>query len=534
MGNIKIVRKLIFMEEASRLKKSVLNAQVNFFFFLTLLLLSFFSRRMFLNCLGDDFVGLTSTIGSLMGFLNLAELGVGTAMAYVLYAPLFRHDVQRINELISVLGFLYRRIGQFILVAGLVLACFLSLIFKKTDFSDGVIYFAYFVFLGSTLIGYFANYHTILLNADQRGYMITAYFQSANIIKVLAQMGLAWYTGNYYYWLALELVFGVTYAMLLRWKIYRIYPWLKSDVRLGRKVLKKYPEITTYIKQIFAHQIGGFVLGKTDDLVIYAFVSLQMVAYYGNYVLFTSKISQLINSILGSVVSGVGNLIAEGNLDSIKRVFWELMAIRYLLAGTGVFALYYLLEPFISLWLGEEYILSRGVLALLLINLFIMQTRWAVDIFINGYGLFHDIWAPCTEAILNLGISIIFARLWGIQGVLLGTTVSILLIVCLWKPYFLYRNGFKTSLWEYWLTIFKYLGLGILSWGICSWLLELLGSYGHIDGYGKWMIVALETTGSYLVCYFILLYLCSLGMRGFVYRIGKSLYCFIQGKFLRK
>lgn len=522
------------MEEASRLKKSVLNAQVNFFFFLAMLLLLFFSRRIFLNCLGDDFVGLTSTISSLMGFLNLAELGVGTAMAYVLYGPLFRHEEERINELISVLGFLYRRIGQIILIAGLILACFLPLIFQKTEFTNGIIYFAYFAYLTSVLIGYFANYHTVLLNADQRGYMITAYFQSANIVKTLFQMWLAWTTRNFYYWLVIELVFGVIYAVILRWKIFRVYPWLKADVRLGKKVFKKYPEITTYIKQIFVHRIGSFVLGKTDDLIIYAFVSLQMVAYYGNYVMITSKVSQMVDSILGSVASGVGNLIAEGNPGSIKRVFWELMAVRYLIAGTVVFSIYYLIGPFIRLWIGEEYILSNTVLILLLVNLFILQTRWAVDIFINGYGLFYDVWAPLTEAGLNLGVSIIFARLWGIQGVLLGTTVSMLLIVCLWKPYFLYSRGFKISLWGYWLTIFKYLGLGIIAWVACAWLLKNWGNHGEVSGYGKWIGLALKTALPYLMCYFVLLYAASRGMRNFVFRIRTSGTHYIQRKFQRK
>lgn len=522
------------MEEASRLKKSVLNARVNFSFFLAMLLLSFFSRRIFLSCLGDDFVGLTSTIGSLISFLNLAELGVGTAIAYILYGPLFRHEQERINELISVLGYLYRRIGQIILVAGLVLGCFLPLIFQKTEFSDGIIYFAYFAFLLSTSIGYFANYHSTLLNADQRGYVITAYFQSANIIKLLIQMVLAWYTRSFYYWVAIELFFGVVYALILRWKIYQVYPWLQADIRLGKKVLKKYPEITKYIKQIFVHRIGGFVLGKTDDLIIYAFVSLQMVAYYGSYLLITSKISQMVDSVLGSVASGVGSLIAEGNMHSIKRIFWELMVIRYFIAGTVVFVVYYLMTPFIRLWLGNDYVLGNGILILLLINFFIMQTRWAVDIFINGYGLFYDVWAPLTEAALNLGVSIFFARLWGIEGVLFGTTVSMLLIVCLWKPYFLYRKGFKSSFWEYWLTIFKFLGLGVIAWGICVFFLKLLWSDIRPANYGEWLIEAVKLTLFYAVCYFALLYALSQAMRNFVFRIGGNLRCFVQSKFLKK
>ena len=89
--------------EESRVKKSLLNARVNLIFYVLILLISFFSRKIFLNCLGADFVGLTGTLMSLLNFLNLAELGISTAIGYVLYKPIFEHDETRINEIISVL-----------------------------------------------------------------------------------------------------------------------------------------------------------------------------------------------------------------------------------------------------------------------------------------------------------------------------------------------------------------------------------------------------------------------------------------------
>lgn len=60
----------------SRVKKSLLNARVNLIFYFLILVFSFFFRKIFLDCLGADFVGLTSTLQNLFGFLNLAELGV--------------------------------------------------------------------------------------------------------------------------------------------------------------------------------------------------------------------------------------------------------------------------------------------------------------------------------------------------------------------------------------------------------------------------------------------------------------------------
>ena len=88
----------------SRVKKTLLNARVNLVFYFLTLALSFFSRKIFLDCLGADFVGLTGTLQNLLGFLNLAELGIGSAIGYVLYKQLIERNQEKINEIISVLG----------------------------------------------------------------------------------------------------------------------------------------------------------------------------------------------------------------------------------------------------------------------------------------------------------------------------------------------------------------------------------------------------------------------------------------------
>ena len=146
------------MSQESRVRKSLLNARVNLIFYFLTLALSFFSRKIFLDTLGADFVGLTSTLQNLLGFLNLAELGISTAIGYVLYKPLFEQNKLKINEIISVFGYLYHWIGKIMLLAGGILACFLSLIFSNTGFDLTLIFFVYFSFLSSTVIGYLMNY----------------------------------------------------------------------------------------------------------------------------------------------------------------------------------------------------------------------------------------------------------------------------------------------------------------------------------------------------------------------------------------
>lgn len=465
----------------SRVKKSLLNARVNLIFYFLTLALSFFSRKIFLDTLGADFVGLTGTLQNLLGFLNLAELGIGSAIGYVLYKPLFDHDESKINEIISVFGYLYRWIGFIILGAGLILACFLPLIFPDTKFEMGIIFFAYFSFLISSVIGYFANYKQTLLGADQKNYVVTAYFQTATIIKTLIQMVSAYYTGSYYLWVVIELSFGIIYSFILNWKIDQVYPWLKSEVRLGKQLFKKYPEVMKYTKQLFVHKIGVVAQWQTVPFLIYSFSSLQMVAYYGNYTIITDKISLLVNNLTESTSAGVGSLIAEGNKQKILENYWELFYIRLYIAAVVVFGIFIFIEPFISLWIGSQYILPKSVLVILCINIFINQTNGTTGQFIFGYGMFNDTWVPVAQFITCIILSCVFGAYHGLLGVLIGNTLSLCIYIYMWKPYFLFRWGFKINILKYILNWSKGIVLLIFPFILVSYVPNIIGSLGKYN-----------------------------------------------------
>lgn len=506
------------MAQESRVKKSLLNARVNLIFYFLTLALSFFSRKIFLDTLGADFIGLTGTLQNLLGFLNLAELGIGSAIGYVLYKPLFDHDQGRINEIISVMGYLYRWIGFIILGAGCVLACFLPLIFPNTGFDLSLIYFAYFAFLTSSLIGYFINYRQNLLGADQRNYVVTAYFQTSNIIKLLIQMASAYYTGNYYLWIAIELTFGIIYSFILNWKINQTYPWLKSEVRHGRQLFKEYPEVMKYTKQLFIQKICGIVQWQTVPFLTYAFASLQMVAYYGNYTIITDKLAQFINTFLESTGAGVGNLIAEGNKQNIKNVFWELLSMRYFIGGVISFCIYMLINPFVVLWLGEMYLLDYVVLILIVINVFISYTRGGVMQFNYGYGLFWDVWAPIAEVVINLSVACGCGALWGLPGVLLGGIVSQLLIVNIWKPYLLFHWGFKDSFWEYVLGVARLYAVILLPMLLVNWINKAFIQFDGSRSFMNWGMYSVLIAGGYIVIMFAAMFALVPQFRSFVFR----------------
>ena len=510
------------MQQESRVKKSLLNARVNLIFYFLTLVLSFFSRKTFLDCLGAEFIGLTGTVGNLLGLLNLAESGVGAAIAVVLYAPLFERNEQKIKEIVSVLGYLYSTIGKIILAGGALLACFLPLIFPNSELSLPIIYFTFFSFLGSSLIGYFINYKQVLLSADQRNYVVAAYSQSANVIKILLQMALAYYTGNYAVWVLVEFAFGILYSIILNWKIKQLYPWLVTEIKKGKTLCREYPDVMRYTKQLFVHKIGAVAYTQISPFLVYAFASLQAVAYYGNYTLVTSKLTSLLGNFLGGTNASVGNLIAEGNKEKILKVYWELMSVRFLFVSVAAFAMYYLLPPFITLWLGKEYVMSQTLLILVLISFALGIIRGVTDEFLQGYGLFRDIWAPFVEAVILILVAILGGKLWGLEGTLLGCIVSSVIIIYIWKPYFLFSSGLQIPVWIYWKEFTKYLLTVAISIYVAMILFENIPLDLAIDvNWIDWIIYAVISVLLFVSVVSMALLMTTKGTRNLCYRLIK-------------
>ena len=433
-----------------RVYKSMVNAEVNLLFYFLSLFFSFFSRKIFLDNLGAEFMGLTGTLNNILGYLNLSELGISACIGYFLFKPLQTGNRQEIQQILSLLGWLYNRIGAIIFAGAFVVSLFFPLIFDHTALGLGIIYFAFYSFLGSSLIGYFINYRQILLSADQKNYLVAIYYQSANLVKTGLQIFLAYYYKNLYIWVAVELLFAVIGCVILNWKINKEYPWLKVNKRDGRQLLKQYPEIITKTKQVFIHKIKDFMLVRSDELFIFLFVSLKMVAYYGNYMIVFSKLISMFTAVISSVGASVGNLVAEGNKPHMLKVFWEMTTIHHTIAATLSFSLYLLIEPFISHWLGAEYIMDHNILVLLIIYIYITNSRNSVDSFNYAHGLYADVWSAWAELIINVSVTIVCGLQWGIIGILLGKIASLVPIIVFWKPYYLFTAGFKEPVSNYW------------------------------------------------------------------------------------
>ena len=127
-----------------RLHKSILNAEVNLLFYFLSLFLAFFSRKIFLDNLGAEFIGLTGTLNNILGYLNLTELGISASIGFFLFKPLQSNNRQEIQDILSLLGYLYNWIGGIILGAAVIISLFFPFIFSKADISLGIIYFSFY------------------------------------------------------------------------------------------------------------------------------------------------------------------------------------------------------------------------------------------------------------------------------------------------------------------------------------------------------------------------------------------------------
>lgn len=443
----------------SRTAKSLKNAQVSFFYYVVFMILGFWSRKVFFDYLGSEVVGLETTAGNLLGFLNLAELGIGMSVTYFLYKPLFAKEYEEINKIVALQGWIYRRVAYLVISGAIILMCFFPLIFKGMTLPLWYAYAIFGVFLFNSLLGYFINYRQIVLNTDQKGYKVTRVTTGMNVaLKIIQILMLPLVPNPFLFYVGTSLFSTIFTCWWLNHTISKEYPWLKTKGYDGSKLYKSYPDIIKKTKQLFIHKITTVLLFQGTPFIMYAFSTLSVVAYYANYLLLVGKLKDVLNMVYSSMQAAVGSLIAEGDHEKIIRRFWELYDSRFCIASIALVCVYFLSHPFIALWLGEKYILGQFLLILLILDQSIYITRLTVDHYINGYGIFKDVWAPMAEGAINIAAALGFGYLIGYEGVILGSILSQMIIICIWKPILLFRDGLKLSVLIYFRrVIFRYI-----------------------------------------------------------------------------
>lgn len=459
----------------SRTKNSIRNAFAAAGTQVSITFVEFIVRSVFIYTLGKTYLGLSGLFSDILTILSLAELGFGVAITYALYVPVAKDDKEKVTALINLFARIYRVIGAFISIAGLCLTPFLN--FFISDMPDiDILPVIYILYLFNTSLSYFLVYKKNLLNAYQKANIVSLAQITAAMIKYSLQIITLFIFKNYILYLVIQLVCTLLENIIVSVYVDRNYKFLK-DYK-GAKVSKEQKkEIFKNVRAMFLSKISSAVVTSTDNILISKFVSTITLGFYSNYTFFTNFIRGIMNKMFEAIYGSVGNLLAAENSEKAYLNFKRIWFINFYMISTFSIIFITVINPFITVWLGESYLLQWGLVFFICFNMYMRYIRNTCLTFIDTYGLFTKFRLKCVaEALINLVTSILYLKAldMGITGVLLGTFTSNILTNFWYEPYVLYKYQFKKPLRNYMIRFVYYLTAVSVTGGITVVISHLL------------------------------------------------------------
>lgn len=449
------------------------------------MLTSFIVRTVFIRCLSSDYLGINGLYSSILSMLSLVELGFGTAMVYSMYQPLAEKDYHKLKLLMQLYKKVYTIVGTVILIIGLCLIPFLDYLIKDPPNIDGLTFY-YVLFLLNTVVTYwFFAYRSSLLQADQKAYVISNYNSIFNLIKSGLQIVFLVCFHNYTVYLLTQILCTIGQNIALAVKVNRSYPVFgikeKDDEKLPKEETTR---IFKDVKALMLSRVSHVVLNSTDNIIISAMIGISWVGLLSNFNMVVEAVTGVLTQITSAIQASLGNFFAKEDREAGYVLFCRVDFMNYWLYGFSMIALITLLNPFITLWIGEEYTLSEGTVVALGINFFVagfMNTLWT---FRSTLGLFtQGQWRPIIVATLNIIFSIGLGSIWGVTGVLAATSISRACVNLWYDPWLIHRDGFQKSVKPFFgryvgrlmLLLIMGIGMKMLSWILFS------GGIGYLN-----------------------------------------------------
>lgn len=432
-----------------RTSNSVKNSITSILSSIISMLFGFVSQAIFIRILGAEYLGLNGLFTNILTMLSFFELGIGNAIVYHLYKPIVNNDKEKIKTLMKFYKNAYNIISIFVFCGGLVLIPILHLIVGKVTV-DVNIYIIYIMFLISTVSSYTLSYRRNLIFANQKNYLINIVHIFYIIILNISQLLLLYLTRNYYLYLGIKIICQILENLVCYLISSKLYPYInEKEVKPLENDLKK--DIFTKVKALIFHKVGTVIIGGTDNIFISSFFGVATVGLYTNYNMVISSVNNLFSQIIFSTTASVGNLLAEDNND-IKKfdIFKKIRFINFWLAVFSGVSILVIMDSFIKIWVGQEYILPVLVLIVLIINYYQKMMRNTYNTFKDSAGIWYeDRYIPIVESLLNIVFSIILLKIFGLAGVFMGTIISGLVLWCYSYPKFVYKKLFNRSYLDY-------------------------------------------------------------------------------------
>lgn len=443
-----------------RIKKSIINAVANIVALIMMFIPNFIIRKIFLDTLGSEMLGLTSLYTNMISWLSIFDMGIGTAIVFSLYKPFANNDYEAIKSYINFYGKFYRKIGLGILVSSLLISPFIRY-FINDNINYNIASIGFILYAINTFLSYMFSHRLCILNVAQEAYKITLGTSFSRIIIFIIQVIMLKIYPSFLLYIIIQIIINLIYFIIINNYISRRYKWINGKSKELHKTEKE--SLRKNIKALFMHKIGSLVLTSTDNIVISKFIDLTTLAMYTNYQIVIDALQSVVNSIMNGMTASIGNLIAEESVDKIYEVHKKVFFMNFWLTSFIVISLFNTLDQFIVLWVGKKFLIDKFSFSIVLMNVFLLAMRGSVEQFKMASGKYYqDRYAAIIEALINLIVSLILVRKIGLAGVFIGTLVSNLTVVFWVKPYVVYRDVFNKSIIEYFKMYFRYLFIGFI------------------------------------------------------------------------
>ena len=445
----------------SRKKNVLRNVIWGVFEKIVVLLLPFVIRTILIKVLGAQYLGLGSLFSSILTVLSLSELGFGTAIVFSMYKPIAEDDKQTICALLNTFRKVYRIVGTIVLVVGILILPFIGYFIKGDTPADINIYILYSIYLLNTVISYFMfAYKAALFNAHQRNDIVSKLTLGVNLLGSVLQVISLLFFENYYMYIIVTPINTVLTNIANAYLAKRLYPELKCEGMISKEMAAG---IKKRVIGLLSFKVYGVIFTAVDTIVVSSFLGLVTLAKYNSYHYIQTSITTFIIIFTNSLTASIGNKMVKTSIMDNYRDLKNLTFINAWVVIWCAICLVCLYQPFIVLWLGDDFLLPSSTMLLLVFQFLFSRISSITFTYREAAGLWwEDRFRPLVAAIVNLCINLTLIRIIGINGVIIATVFCTLVINIPWGTKILFDKYFNKSPKEYFATLLNYTIYGII------------------------------------------------------------------------
>ena len=412
------------------------------------MLFPFIIRTVIIKEIGMEYAGLNSLFNSILMVLSISELGFGSALVYSMYKPVAEKDEEKVCALLKLYRTIYRYVGMIIMVIGFVLLPFIRFFIKEDVPEDINIYVLYLIFLFNTVISYFVfSYKSALLTATQREDVNTNILMLTNLIMYICQVFLLILLKNFMAYIILLPIFTIVANLIRSVVVDKMYPQYQCKGSISKEELR---DIFKNVGALVGNRINGTIILSADSIVISAVLGLTAVACYNNYYLIINALLGFFMVFFNAIRPSVGNSIVMDSLDKNYNDFKRISLIILWIVSFCSISMICLFQPFMILWVGEEYLLPFSTVVMLGVYFYEWKMLDVLVLYRDAAGMWwSDRFRPYIVSVLNIIGNVTLVYFFGLNGVVFATLFTSLCISYPWVLIVLFKEYFKRNAWDY-------------------------------------------------------------------------------------